>query len=95
MEQALIEALASRYAQPQPEDRKPLDQAYADAMREVWRAYPNDADVGTLFAESLIDLHPWDLWTLDGQAAARARRRSSRRSSPCSPSTRSTPAPTT
>jgi tetratricopeptide (TPR) repeat protein len=66
VEKALIEALASRYALPQPADRKPLDQAYADAMRAVWKAYPKDADVGALFAEALADLRPWDLWTPDG-----------------------------
>ena len=67
VERALIEALASRYAWPQPEDRKPLEGAYADAMRAVWKAYPKDADVGALFAESLADLRPWDLWTPDGR----------------------------
>ncbi len=66
VERALIEALASRYALPQPEDRKPLEQAYADAMRRVWAAYPKDSDVGALFAESLADLRPWDLWTAAG-----------------------------
>ncbi len=67
LEQDLIAALTRRYANPQPEDRAPLDQAYADAMRELWQEYPRDADVGTLFAESLMDLHPWDLWTTDGK----------------------------
>jgi tetratricopeptide (TPR) repeat protein len=67
VERALIEALASRYAWPQPEDRKPLEQAYADAMRAAWKAFPEDADVGALFAESLADLRPWDLWTPDGK----------------------------
>jgi len=67
VEQSLILALAARYADPQPEDRKPLEQAYADAMREVWKAYPKDADVGALFAESLADLRPWDLWLPDGR----------------------------
>jgi tetratricopeptide (TPR) repeat protein len=65
VERALIEALGSRYAWPQPENRKPLEQAYADAMRRVWKAFPRDADVGALFAESLADLRPWDLWTSD------------------------------
>lgn len=64
---ALIEALAKRYADPQPEDRKPLDVAYADAMREVWKAYPKDADVGVLFAEAMMNLRPWDQWTPEGQ----------------------------
>ena len=63
VERALIQALGTRYADPQPEDRKPLDQAYADAMRQVWKAFPRDPDVGALFAESLADLRPWDLWT--------------------------------
>jgi tetratricopeptide (TPR) repeat protein len=67
VEQALIGALAARYALPQPEDRKPLDQAYADAMRTVWAAHPKDADVGALFAEALADLRPWDLWTPEGE----------------------------
>ena len=67
VEKALIEALSHRYANPQPEDRKPLDEAYAVAMREVWKQYPNDPDVGVLFAESMMDLRPWDQWTLDGQ----------------------------
>ena len=64
-EQALIAALAKRYAHPQPEDRKPLDEAYAAAMREVWKAHPDDPDVGALFAESMMDLRPWDFWTAD------------------------------
>jgi tetratricopeptide (TPR) repeat protein len=67
-ERALINALAKRYAQPQPADRRPLDEAYVQAMRVVWAAHSSDADVGTLLAESLMDLQPWDLWTQDGQA---------------------------
>src|SRR6185295_14305997 len=57
-EQQLIAALAKRYAEPQPEDRKPLDEAYAAAMRETFRKYPGDADIGALFAESMMDLRP-------------------------------------
>lgn len=66
VERALIEALATRYADPPPADRRALDEAYAAAMREVWRAHPADADVGVLFAEALMDLRPWDLWKADG-----------------------------
>lgn len=62
-ERALIEALSARYADPPPTDRRPLDEAYAAAMRKVWNAHRSDADVGTLFAEALMDLQPWDLWT--------------------------------
>ena len=68
VERALIAALAKRYADPQPEDRKPLDEAYrgrdAQGLAGITR---DDADVGALFAESMMDLRPWDLWTADGQ----------------------------
>jgi tetratricopeptide (TPR) repeat protein len=67
VERALIDALAKRYANPQPEDRSGLDRAYADAMREVWKTYPKDADVGALFAEAMMNLRPWDQWTPDGK----------------------------
>ena len=67
VEQALIDALAKRYANPQPEDRTGLDRAYADAMREVWKKYPQDPDVGALFAEAMMNLRPWDQWTPDGK----------------------------
>ena len=64
-EQALIEALSHRYADPQPEDRSPLDQAYANEMRKVWQRFPQNPDAGALFAEAAMDLHPWDLWQGD------------------------------
>jgi tetratricopeptide (TPR) repeat protein len=67
VERDLIEALSHRYADPQPEDRAPLDQAYANAMRKVWQAHPNDPDVGVLFAEAMMDLSPWNQWTPEGQ----------------------------
>jgi len=67
VERSLIDALTKRYADPPPVDRKGLDQAYARAMRAVWTKYPGDTDVGALYAEALMDLRPWDLWTHDGQ----------------------------
>jgi tetratricopeptide (TPR) repeat protein len=66
-ERAYIEALAQRYADPVPEDRSTLDVAYADAMREVYRADPDDFDAAVLFAESLMDLYPWAYWTAEQQ----------------------------
>lgn len=67
VERDLIEALSHRYANPQPRDRAGLDQAYADAMRKVWKRYPKDPDVGVLFAEAMMDLRPWNQWTAEGQ----------------------------
>jgi len=70
-ERAYVEALAKRYADPRDPkrpSRASMDSAYADAMRAMWRGHPDDADAGTLFAEALMDLNPWNFWTLDGKA---------------------------
>jgi len=71
-EQALIRALTRRYADPgdpKRPGRASMDSAYASAMREVWKRYPADADAGALLAEALMDLNPWNFWTLDGKAS--------------------------
>lgn len=68
VERALIAAAATRYADPAPADRKALDESYAEAMRAVWLRFPADGDVGALYAEAMMDLRPWDLWTADGTA---------------------------
>lgn len=65
-ERAYIHAISKRYSQ-KSQARGPLDKAYAEAMRAVWRQLPNDPDAGVLFAEALMDLRPWDLWTAGGQ----------------------------
>lgn len=67
VERAYIEALSKRYAERPPEDRSGLDRAYADAMRDMMRRYPDDLDAATLFAESLMDLSPWDYWTKEAR----------------------------
>lgn len=73
VEAALVRAIATRYAWPIPEDRKPLDEAYASAMQQAWHAHGDDADLGTLFAESLMNLQPWDLWTHEGEEKGRTK----------------------
>ncbi len=65
-EKGLIEALATRYAMPAPEDRAELDKAYCLAMQSLWERHPDDADIGTLYAESLMMLRPWKLYTIQG-----------------------------
>ncbi len=66
VEQGLIAALARRYAQPNPADRRALDEAYAAAMGELAAKHPKDADVAALTAEALMDVRPWDQWTRTG-----------------------------
>ncbi|HXH85575.1 MAG TPA: hypothetical protein VNI35_02040, partial [Nitrospira sp.] len=66
-ERAYVEALTKRYVAKKRTSRRALDKAYAEAMRTVWREYPNDPNAGVLFAEALMDLRPWDLWTTEGK----------------------------
>ncbi|MAW60443.1 MAG: hypothetical protein CMJ94_06375 [Planctomycetes bacterium] len=67
VEQALVHAVAQRAVAPMPEDRRPLDEAYAAAMKEAWQKFPDDPDVGTLYAEALMNLQPWAYWTTEGE----------------------------
>ena len=65
-EQALIRAVARRYSADPRMERAALDKAYADAMADAARAYPNDDTIQVLFAEALMDLAPWDYWAAAG-----------------------------
>jgi hypothetical protein len=65
-ERRLIMALSKRYGPEPVKDRSMLDKAYAEAMKKVYIDFPDDADIGVLTAEALMDLHPWDYWTRDG-----------------------------
>ncbi len=67
-EQALIQALTHRYSEKVVTDRRSLDEAYVEAMRKVAQQFPDDPVIGSLLAEALMDLHPWDFWTKEGQA---------------------------
>lgn len=64
VERALVEAIARRYPAEPVEDIAPFLAAYADAMRELHRAHPEDLDVAALFAEALMSRTPWQLWDL-------------------------------
>jgi tetratricopeptide (TPR) repeat protein len=66
-EQALIAALAKRYASGA--ERSELDAAYADAMAAVHAQFPDDQDVAVLFADSAMNTSPWDYWEADGRTA--------------------------
>lgn len=65
-EKALINALAKRYVAQPVEDRSQLDMAYSIAMKEVNSKFADDVDINVLYAESVMDLHPWDLYEKNG-----------------------------
>ena len=66
-EHALIQALAKRYVAEPLSDRTELDRAYSRAMAEVAQRFLGESEIKTLYAESLMDLSPWDYWTADGK----------------------------
>jgi tetratricopeptide (TPR) repeat protein len=68
-ERDYIQALAKRYTDAPHPDYDRLEAAYHDAMRKVYQSYPDDLDAATLFAESGMNLHPWQLYDRQGQPA--------------------------
>ncbi|MEM7043878.1 MAG: hypothetical protein AAF543_13795 [Pseudomonadota bacterium] len=79
-ERALVEALPSRYPEREPiEDQSGWDRAFAEAMRGVYEAHPDDLNVRAFFAEAIMNLTPWKMWDLaagqqaDGAGTAEAR----------------------
>ncbi len=67
-EQMMIEAMAKRYPKEAIDDRSEYDKAYARALKEVYQQYSDDPNIVTIYAESLMDLHPWDLYDENREA---------------------------
>lgn len=65
-ERDLINALSKRYSNDPKADLHKLSEDYSAAMGELAKKYPDDLDVATLYAESMMDLHPWKFWTHEG-----------------------------
>ncbi len=65
-ERDMIDAMSTRYVENLLEDKSELDQAYANAVQFLYKRYPEDADIGAMYAEALMNLHPWDIWKKDG-----------------------------
>lgn len=68
-ERAYIEALAKRYSNDLQADQTKLAVEYKNAMGQLARRYPDDLDAATLYAESMMNLRPWKLWSHDGNPA--------------------------
>ena len=66
VEQGLVDALAKRYVADPSGDQMAREHAYSDAMGALSKKFPDDLDVATLYAESLMNLRPWQLHKRDG-----------------------------
>jgi tetratricopeptide (TPR) repeat protein len=69
VEKDYVNALAARFSGEADPDYKKLSLEYASKMKTLSEKYPDDLDASTLYAESLMDLNPWKLWSLDGKPA--------------------------
>jgi hypothetical protein len=69
VEKDYVAALAKRYSGDANPNYKQLAQNYAAAMKALSAKYPDDLDGSTMYAESLMDLNPWKLWSADGKPA--------------------------
>jgi len=65
-DRAYIEALATRYSTDPKRSRAALDTAYCQSMRALVGRFPDDADAAALYAESMLDLNPWNQWQHEG-----------------------------
>lgn len=69
IERGYINAMCARFsADPKP-DYHQLDINYSRAMADLTHRYPDDLDAATLYADSLMNLRPWQLWNADGTPA--------------------------
>ena len=65
-ETALINAMAARYVENPVEDRSDLDQAYSKELKKAHQKFPEDENIAAMYAESLMNLHPWQLFDKQG-----------------------------
>ena len=65
-EKGLIHALSTRYIKDPTDDRRVLDSIYSSEMMKLNARYPDDPEIAALYVESIMDLHPWDLWDKKG-----------------------------
>lgn len=72
-ERQYIDALSKRYSNAPGADLKKLAVDFKNAMRELSKKYPDDADAAVLYAESMMNLNPWKLWAKDGTPTAGTR----------------------
>jgi tetratricopeptide (TPR) repeat protein len=65
-ERALINAIAKRFPRQEEKDMTSYYEAYASEMKKAHQQFPADIDIATLYADALMNLHPWNLWLKDG-----------------------------
>ncbi|MGZ5189977.1 MAG: hypothetical protein ACXWCZ_03100 [Flavisolibacter sp.] len=67
-EKALIHALSKRFPREEVKDMSGFYEAYSNAMKEAHQQFPDDVEIAVIYADALMNLHPWNLWLKDGNA---------------------------
>lgn len=67
-EKILIKAMSVRYASDSTISRASLNQLYTDEMQKAYLQFSNDADIAALYADALMNQHPWEYWKHNGDA---------------------------
>jgi tetratricopeptide (TPR) repeat protein len=67
-ERDLIAAMAKRYPAKTADDRSEFNADYSNAFAALNKKFPEDHDIAVMYAESMMNLHPWDLWDKQGNA---------------------------
>ena len=69
-EKDFIYALSKRYAEDVNKTEQSVkDKEFSYAMKDVMTKYPGDLDAAAIYAESLMNLKPWQYWNADGTPA--------------------------
>jgi hypothetical protein len=67
LEKELIGAMSVRYtADSADATRSKLNADYTAMMKKVYQKYPSNPDVQALYADAMMQQHPWNLWNNNG-----------------------------
>ncbi|MGB5237746.1 MAG: hypothetical protein WBN59_08950, partial [Flavobacteriaceae bacterium] len=69
-EKAMIAALSVRYSNDPKVELQDLNLSYMEAMNELNKKFPDDPDILTLFAASVMNTMPWNYWDNEGNPMA-------------------------
>lgn len=70
LEKKLIEVQQQHYSADTSIKQSVLNANYTAAMKTLFNAYSNHADVAALYADAMMNEHPWDFWYHDGRPKA-------------------------
>eukprot|EP01060_Flectonema_neradi_P005163 TRINITY_DN13426_c1_g1_i1.p1 TRINITY_DN13426_c1_g1~~TRINITY_DN13426_c1_g1_i1.p1 ORF type:complete len:598 (+),score=117.81 TRINITY_DN13426_c1_g1_i1:51-1796(+) len=65
----LLRALEKKYPTDESDYSDETHQTYVSEMKKLYEEHPTDPDIAAIYAESIMGLKPWGLWTRTGEPA--------------------------